>query len=1094
MIRWQVWLAVGLIPAVARSGGVALAGIGEAVNLADFARVVEFTGHSPETLQVHELEHASEGWAPWQGDDGQYMIGLEWDEPRDVCLVEIEFRHAISDRDKIQVQYFQNHWPNAETGGWAKLDDPFHGKWVTAMADWWAGDRDVTFAFLPYNQEQPGEKAPDMIYRRTYRLRFLLGKRETELPPVRYFRVYGPRKTLSALFDIRLEARGRLRLPLDVSVVNGDIIDRLIGDTTTQSWVLNREPARLEVNYLEDLDTPSRTVVTLRSPEHPLVGVSFLPAEVVRNGIVRVPAMGIVVAHVGSKQDLQASVKGGVSVFDRVTAEPEQTWERARREIPELKKSLQAHLPLYLPLGPPDARQEIAVGYDGSILLAKSALKVPAADSERVHYPSNDFYIRVDTGTTPFGRAAEGNVKQRLQDGYLPIVINAWEHEGIKYEQTSVATFLDGEPAEIRGDETVVLLTRLTMANAGGSSATAAVTLSSDPGEQLDLNAGHVSARAAMPSGKVHPYPRPWYRLYLKTGTAGARVVPHGGDGAEAVTWQAQVAASESVSIEWFTPYVAIDSDAERQAIAALDFDQVLKSETDRWRRIIARQAAIEVPHPLLNDFYKAQLAHILITADRDPYEGFRVLPAATLGYGVCMNESCHQIRALEIRGLHDDARQYLDAFLKGQSTRGLHGRFRDKEGVIHGLPSRNGDYQAFNYNLDHGFALWMLNEHYRFTRDKTWLGAVAAQLVAACDFVSRQSELPAESNTLGRDDARWGAGLLPPGHLEDPPEWLWWFAVNAYAARGMQMTAESLAEIHAPEAARIAREATAFAKHLEISCREAMVQAPVVRLRDGTYVPFQPTRSRRRGRDLGWIRDALYGPVHLIDCGVFPADSPQAEWILRDTEDNVFIGEERGRKLDDFEKQWLSWGGITLQSNLLPNPLVYLQRGQGKHAVRAFYNSLAANVYADVRAFTEHPIAAYGLGRGPNYKTPDESAFIVWLRSLLILERGEDLDLLAGAPMEWLVPGKKITVRGAATWFGPVDLETETAADGRRMVVKLNAPGRNPPKSIRIHSRAPGKAKGATLNGTALSTFDLQRGIITLPGNVGRAEIVIAY
>jgi hypothetical protein len=272
------------------------------------------------------------------------------------------------------------------------------------------------------------------------------------------------------------------------------------------------------------------------------------------------------------------------------------------------------------------------------------------------------------------------------------------------------------------------------------------------------------------------------------------------------------------------------------------------------------------------------------------------------------------------------------------------------------------------------------------------------------------------------------------------------------------------------------------------------MLRAPVVRLLDGTYVPHQPTRSRLRGRDLGWIRDALYGPVHLIDCGIYPPDSPEAEWILRDSEDNVFVNEERGRKLTSFDQQWFSWGGITLQSNLLPNPLIYLRRHQPKHAIRAFYNSLAANVYADVRTFTEHPIEAYGLGRGPFYKAPDESAFVVWLRHLLIMEDGNDLVLLAGAPEGWLAPGKAIHIRGAATWFGPVDLETESRSEPRRLVVRLNGPTRNPPARILLFSRASERIKGVTLNGQGLSTFDSADGMITLPGTVGQAEVVIDY
>ena len=265
--------------------------------------------------------------------------------------------------------------------------------------------------------------------------------------------------------------------------------------------------------------------------------------------------------------------------------------------------------------------------------------------------------------------------------------------------------------------------------------------------------------------------------------------------------------------------------------------------EAGRWRKIIAQQAGFEVPDPLLTDFYKATLAHVLITADRDPGSGRRILPAGTLLYGVCLNESCHQIRALELRGLHREAQKYLDSFVACQSTWGMNGRFTEKTGVLGG---------GGPYNLDHGFGLWMLNEHYRFTRDRAWLARTAPALIAACDFVTRQRSQPPGGDLLDASDLRWGIGLLPPGHLEDPPEWHRWFAVNAYACRGMMATAESLKEINHPEAGRIEREAKAFRDTLRESCRESMLRAPVVRLRDGAYVPHQPTRSRLRGRDVG--------------------------------------------------------------------------------------------------------------------------------------------------------------------------------------------------------------------------------------------------
>jgi len=702
-----------------------------------------------------------------------------------------------------------------------------------------------------------------------------------------------------------------------------------------------------------------------------------------------------------------------------------------------------------------------------------------------LHWPDDSWQIRLGSGDPPYDHAAEGNVKQRLLDNYLPIVINSWEHAGIAYEQTCVATYLAGDPKDIRGDETVVLLSRIIVSNTSDSDARAVVRLSVEPDEVLERQGQHIRATSKSSDGKRQPYENPQYRFWTDVPATEAEV------NESALSWSRKLSPGQSAFVEYRVPYITLDRELEVQQIEGLDFNAVLKHEADRWRGIVQQAAVFDVPDPLLSDFYKAQLTHILITADRDPFNGMHVLPAATFFYNVCLNESCHQIRALDVRGLHGRAERCLQAIIDGQSSRGLHGRFPDKIGVFHGLPTKYGDYQTSNYNLDHGFALWMLNEHYRMTRDRKWLECSADAMIAACDFVTRVRKTATEHNLLGKEDTFWGVGLLPPGHLEDPPEWQWWFAVNAYAYRGMRATAQSLAEIDHPQAGRIADDAEAFGQQLRRSCKEAMIRAPVVRLRDGTYVPYQPTRSRLRGRDLGWIRDALYGPVHLIDCGVYPDDSPEAEWILRDTEDNVFIGEDRGRKLQDYDSQWFSWGGITLQSNLLPNSLIYLRRGQPKHAIRAFYNSLAANVFEDVRTFCEHPIKAYGIGQGPFFKSPDESAFIVWLRHLLIAEKDDELLLLAGAPTDWLEPGKRIRIEKAATWFGPLDVQVVSKSEPRRLEITLNGPMRNPPRAIKLHLRTVGKSACVTVNGERTEGWDTDRMVLTLPGDIGQVQIV---
>jgi len=85
------------------------------------------------------------------------------------------------------------------------------------------------------------------------------------------------------------------------------------------------------------------------------------------------------------------------------------------------------------------------------------------------------------------------------------------------------------------------------------------------------------------------------------------------------------------------------------------------------------------------------------------------------------------------------------------------------------------------------------------------------------------------------------------------------------------------------------------------------------------------------------------------------------------------------------------------------------------------------------VRCFTEHPVDAYGLGAGPLYKTPDESAFLTWFRCLLLMEKGNDLWIAPGTPRAWMQHGKEIAVEEMPTYFGPVSYRiVSDAAQGR--------------------------------------------------------------
>lgn len=91
---------------------------------------------------------------------------------------------------------------------------------------------------------------------------------------------------------------------------------------------------------------------------------------------------------------------------------------------------------------------------------------------------------------------------------------------------------------------------------------------------------------------------------------------------------------------------------------------------------------------------------------------------------------------------------------------------------------------------------------------------------------------------------------------------------------------------------------------------------------------------------------------------------------------------------------------------------------------------------------------------------------FIRLARHLVVLERGNGLDLLAGVPAEWRVPGAVVNFEQTPTRFGPVSLRLETRQDCTfTLDLTLDPTWSLQPETIR--AKLP--ARNVLLNGTAL-------------------------
>jgi hypothetical protein len=639
--------------------------------------------------------------------------------------------------------------------------------------------------------------------------------------------------------------------------------------------------------------------------------------------------------------------------------------------------------------------------------------------------------------------------------------------------------------------------------NPASQPATAHLWLATDPMERISLEKGELLAQ----DGQL-------VRAHLRFPEA-ARVstsdIADGNKKLQGIHAEIVLGGGEEKSVLVSLPFVPRLSPAERQQLGELNYDRERTRVIAYWRQVTDPIVPFEVPEKRFVEFAKATLPHIRISATKDPKSGIYMVPAASYYYDVVENEGAFQCVLLDALGDHKLAEEYLEGFMRLQGSRPFQGTFTgDQKEVYHGMRvDKEYDYADSEYNLNHGTVLWALGEHYFYTRDKEWLKHAAPSMKRAADWVIEQRKL-----TMLRDGDQKipEYGLLPAGHLEDNDDWGHWFSVNAFAAAGMTSLAKALADVGAPDAGEYAQEAAAYTADLRTAVLRASRLAPVIRLRDNTYIPYLPTRPYQRIRLFGPIRvayysrypqkylpvyrlsadrEVLYGPMILLTTEVFHADEQFANWVLDDWEDNATMSSSLGLNVHGWvdDKLWFSRGGMVFQANLQNPTLTYLRRNEVPAAIRNLYNDFVACYYPDVNVFTEE-YHQWRSASGPFYKIPDEAKFVNRVRDLLVREDGDTLWLAAATPRRWLAAGEKVEVREGPTYFGPVSYRLEGNADG--VDARVTLPARNPAKAAWLVLRVPGgkHVRSVEVDGKEWTEFDPSLERIRLPIETGEIHI----
>ena len=547
--------------------------------------------------------------------------------------------------------------------------------------------------------------------------------------------------------------------------------------------------------------------------------------------------------------EYKARIAGCKTIARQVAERPEQSFSGARHGQPR------PH-PIPFVFGCKHARQKFWLEPDGDLVLLQWLVtRQPARDTPRW---KNDKDARFCFG---LGR---WSVDGRFNDPWPVMAYNIHRKQGsvlLRQKCFAVplgASILAGEPA---ADATIVALVRFRFENAGAEPVRVELPLeySSQCGKSTnrrqELHAAQrwqddtlvpvapreelrIEADRILGEYEGHDVLRCTFRTTMQVATQG-----------RGVRFGQELAPGQSCEVLLKVPYVCVETDEELAALTNLDFDAAYSQMRQYWQEQGRQGARIHTPEPHINAVYAGHLP-IVLMSDFGAPEGLPLVNtsvgAAT--YGNYTNESCMILEELDQRGVADEVRRRVATWVRYQGTVGLRGNFTDCDGVLFGA---GGLETGHSYNQHHGWALWYLARHYLLTGDDGWFRTVADAVVAGADWIFRQRQNTMDSLPHSRG---WERGFLPAGALEDVDDYFYWLSTNAFTWRGADAAGQALQAFGHTEAVRIRREADTYRKDLIRGLETARQHSPLVRLRDGRWIPHYPSRLYRRGRDYGWI------------------------------------------------------------------------------------------------------------------------------------------------------------------------------------------------------------------------------------------------
>jgi hypothetical protein len=1019
-----------------------------------------------------------------------------FEESRDIREVVIQFKSKVP--GQVGLRYLQDKWPNTRQEkrrdtqnpaafGWVETDDWFNGKWRQAKVRKEAAGRTVTLRFRGLLKEgiEGTPKDYDVEFRRTMALHLMV----PDWTQVRKITLHTTSAPTTSLLRIELDAGKKTRgKRLKFAGYNARIVGAgapggaiALGHDEVRLGKGKRRAFLLKVDHM----VPTHrycgdTGLVEFHLDHDMFTLSL--DALIEEGPIWCAEEGIFVTFADDLTTF-ARYQGKTAdqnINQRVPLWPEHSYARAFLGQPR------PHAVAYS-LGCKHSPQRFWLETNGDLVLHKDNLT-------RLAHPGNASARFLNKGNARFFFGLEGwTATARFTEP--PPVLGyhlAFRQRTLQLEQQVLCvplsrSVLDGE---LGFDEPTVALVRFRFHNLGGTPVEARLPICYSGDSRRSFHFLHID-----PGQTEHMVPKsPMDRLALN----GSRITSLYENRSvlrfacetamtvlaecDAVNLIQALQPGERCEALLKIPYLAPTSEAEMESLARLEFDKCHEETTRFWRLENRKGSRFRSPVPQLDTLHAGHLSHVEVTDFAMPDAPDLInTSVGSSTYGNFSNESCMVVQELDQRGFHDDCRRRLDLWVKYQGTATQPGNFSDFDGMYYGA----GGFEQGFYNQHHGCVLWCMAEHFLLTRDREWFGRVAESVIAGADWIFRQRR-----RTMGEmpHSRGWEHGFLPAGSLEDVTEFYYWLSTNCLTWRGADRAAKALEIYGHAEAGRIRQEAEAFGLDLIQGFETMRKHSPLVRLRDGRWVPQYPSRLYCRSRDVGWIRQVIEGAAYLLISGLYGPLSKQASWILDDYQDNLYLTPPYGYVMREPEADLLSRGGFSIQPCLLPGLMPHLERDEPEIYLWMFFNAFATIYREEISGMIEHPMPELGFSTSVTFKTSDEANAVMWMRYMLVYWNDRLLHFGRAMPRAWFSQRTPVELIGMCTLFGRVGVQYESFPAEKKIMARVELGALRDSPQVLVRFRHPDKAamRAVAVNGRPWTRFAAEDVDITgLSGNV---------